>query len=219
LQDPKNSTVTFAKTFFWAANILGVHAPELYVRSDIPGSVVAVLPPASLAGQTVLTGFQPQELTFICGKHLATYRGEHYIRTLFPTQAELTIMLFAAVTLAAPNAPMPPDMAQQIRMTAQELARYIQPVQLEGLRSVVKRFIDEGAKANLKRWNYAVEMTAARAGMVLCGDLDICRKVLGAEQTRPGEPTAAEKMQSLLAYTVSEDYSRVREALGVTVSG
>jgi uncharacterized damage-inducible protein DinB len=46
---------------------------------------------------------QPQELTFICGKHLATYRGEHYIRTLFSTQAELTIMLFAAVTLAAPD--------------------------------------------------------------------------------------------------------------------
>ena len=88
---------------------------------------------------------------------------------------------------------------------------------LEGLRAVVKRFIDEGAKANLKRWNYAVEMTAARAGMVLCGDLDICRKVLSSEQTRPGEPTAAEKMQSLLAYSVSEDYTRVREALGVVV--
>ncbi len=221
LQDPKNSTVTFAKTFFWAANILGVHAPELYVRSDIPGSVVAVpmMPPASLAGQTVLTGFQPQELTFICGKHLASYRGEHYIRTLFPTQAELTIMLFAGVMLAAPNTPMPPDMAQQIRMTAQELGRYIQPVQLEGLRAVVKRFIDEGAKANMKRWNYAVEMTAARAGLVLCGDLDICKKVLSSEQTRPGEPTAAEKMQGLLAYSVSEDYGQVRRAIGVAITG
>jgi hypothetical protein len=221
LQDPKNSTVTFAKTFFWAANILGVHAPELYVRSDIPGSVVAVpmMPPASLAGQTVLTGFQPQELTFICGKHLASYRGEHYIRTLFPTQAELTIMLFAGVMLAAPNTPMPPDMAQQIRMTAQELGRYIQPVQLEGLRAVVKRFIDEGAKANMKRWNYAVEMTAARAGLVLCGDLDICKKVLSSEQTRPGEPTAAEKMQGLLAYSVSEDYGKVRRAIGVAITG
>ncbi len=220
LQDPKNSTVTFAKTFFWAANILGVHAPELYVRSDIPGSVVAVpmLPPASLAGQTVLTGFQPQELTFICGKHLAAYRGEHYIRTLFPTQAELTIMLFAGVMLSAPNTPMPPDMAQQIRMTAQELGRYIQPVQLEGLRAVVKRFIDEGAKANMKRWNFAVEMTAARAGLVLCGDLDICKKVLSSEQTRPGEPTAAEKMQGLLAYSVSEDYAQVRRALGVAIA-
>jgi tetratricopeptide (TPR) repeat protein len=220
LQDPKNSTVTFAKTFFWAANILGVHAPELYVRSDIPGSVVAVpmLPPASLAGQTVLTGFQPQELTFICGKHLAAYRGEHYIRTLFPTQAELTIMLFAGVMLSAPNTPMPPDMAQQIRMTAQELGRYIQPVQLEGLRTVVKRFIDEGAKANIKRWNFAVEMTAARAGFALSGDLEICKKVLSSEQTRPGEPTAAEKMQGLLAYSVSEDYSKVRQALGVAIS-
>jgi len=219
LQDPKNSTVTFAKTFFWAANILGVHAPELYVRSDIPGSVVAVLPPASLAGQTVLTGFQPQELTFICGKHLATYRGEHYIRTLFPTQAELTIMLFAAVTLAAPNAPMPPDMAQQIRMTAQELARYIQPVQLEGLRSVVKRFIDEGAKANLKRWNYAVEMTAARAGMVLCGDLDICRKVLAwpADVARLRQ-TAGEKAQllaDLLEGYVNIAISRGRQAMAL----
>ena len=155
LQDPKNSTVTFAKTFFWAASILGVHAPELYVRSDIPGSVLAVpmLPAASVAGQSVLTGFQPQELTFICGKHLASYRGEHYIRTLFSTQAELTVMLFAAVMLAAPHAPMPPDMAQQIRMTAQELARFMEPVQLEGLRAVVKRFIEDGAKANMKRWN------------------------------------------------------------------
>jgi tetratricopeptide (TPR) repeat protein len=220
LQDPKNSTVTFAKTFFWAASILGVHAPELYVRSDIPGSVVAVpmLPPASLAGQTVLTGFQPQELTFICGKHLASYRGEHYIRTLFPTQAELTIMLFAGVMLSAPNTPMPPDMAQQIRMTAQELGRFIQPVQLEGLRTVVKRFIDEGAKANIKRWNFAVEMTAARAGFALCGDLEICKKVLSSEQTRPGEPTAAEKMQGLLAYSVSEDYAKVRQALGVAIT-
>ncbi len=157
-QDPANSTVTFAKTFGWAAQVLGVPSPELYVRNDVPGSVVAVpaVPPASVAGQTVLTGFQPQELTFICGKHLAQYRGEHYIRTLFPTQAELTIMLFAGVMIAAPNTPMPQDTAKQIRATAQELAKYMQPVQMEGLRMVVKRFIEEGAKANIKRWNQAV---------------------------------------------------------------
>ena len=127
-------------------------------------------------------------------------------------------LLFAAVMLAAPHAPMPPDMAQQIRMTAQELARFMEPVQLEGLRAVVKRFIEDGAKANMKRWNFAVEMTAARAGLVLCGELDICKKVLSSEQTRPGEPTAAEKMQGLLAYSVSEDYGKVRQALGVTVT-
>ena len=54
---------------------------------------------------------------------------------------------------------------------------------------------------------------------MLCGDLDICKKVLSSEQTRPGETKAAEKMQGLLAYSVSEDYSKVRRALGVAVAG
>src|SRR5690606_32417302 len=177
------STVTFAKTFGWAAQVLGIQPPELYVRNDVPGAIVAVpaIPPASVAGQTVLTGFSPQELAFMCGKHLAYYRGEHYIRTLFPTQAELTVMLFAGVAIASPSTPMPQDMAAQIAATARELAKYMQPMQVEGLRMVVKRFIDEGAKANIKRWNQAVEVTACRAGLVVSGDLDIAKKILGAE--------------------------------------
>ncbi|HEY2406375.1 MAG TPA: tetratricopeptide repeat protein [Polyangiaceae bacterium] len=219
-QDPATSTVTFAKTFGWAAQVLGVQSPDLYVRNDVPGAIVAVpaAPPASVAGQTVLTGFQPQELTFMCGKHLSHYRGEHYIRTLFPTQAELTIMLFAGVMIAAPNTPMPQDMAAQIRATAQELAKYMQPVQLEGLRMVVKRFIDEGAKANIKRWNQAVELTACRAGMIVCGDLDISKKLIGAEAQLPGDLSAADKMKELLLYFVSEHYSEVRRALGIAIA-
>jgi tetratricopeptide (TPR) repeat protein len=37
-QDPATSTVTFARTFGWAAQVLGVPAPLLYVRSDIQGA-------------------------------------------------------------------------------------------------------------------------------------------------------------------------------------
>ncbi len=219
-QDPATSTVTFAKTFGWAAQVLGIQPPDLYVRNDVPGAIVAVpaSPPASVAGQTVLTGFQPQELTFMCGKHLSHYRGEHYIRTLFPTQAELTIMLFAGVMIASPNTPMPQDMAAQIRATAQELAKHIQPVQLEGLRMVVKRFIDEGAKANIKRWNQSVELTACRAGLIVSGDLEVAKKILSAEQQLPGDLSAADKMKELLLYSVSEEYSLVRKALGVAVA-
>jgi tetratricopeptide (TPR) repeat protein len=219
-QDPATSTVTFAKTFGWAAQVLGIQPPDLYVRNDVPGAIVAVpaAPPASVAGQTVLTGFQPQELTFMCGKHLSHYRGEHYIRTLFPTQAELTIMLFAGVMIAAPNTPMPQDMAAQIRATAQELAKHIQPVQLEGLRQVVKRFIEEGAKANIKRWNQAVELTACRAGLIVSGDLEVAKKILSAEQQLPGDLSPADKMKELLLYSVSEEYARVRQALGIAVA-
>jgi hypothetical protein len=219
-QEPASSTVTFAKTFGWAAQVLGIGCPELYVRNDVPGSVVAVpaIPPASVAGQTVLSGFTPQELAFLCGKHLAFYRGEHYIRTLFPTQAELTIMLFAGVMIAAPSTPMPPDIARQVQTTAQELAKFMEPVQLEGLRTVVKRFIEEGAKANIKRWSQAVELTACRAGLLVSGDLELAKKILAAEPTLPGDLTPAEKMKELLVFSVSEHYPALRKALGVNIA-
>ena len=219
-QDPASSTVTFAKTFGWAAQVLGIASPELYVRNDVPGSVVAVpaLPPASVAGQTVLSGFTPQELAFLCGKHLANYRGEHYIRTLFPTQAELTIMLFAGAMIAQPSTPMPPDIAKQVETTARELAKYMEPVQMEGLRTVVKRFLEEGAKANIRRWSHAVELTACRAGLLVSGDLEIAKKILAAEPTLPGDLTAAEKMKDLLVFSVSEQYAALRKALGVAIA-
>ena len=220
-QDPASSTVTFAKTFGWAGQVLGIANPELFVRNDVPGSVVAVpaIPPASVAGQTVLSGFTPQELAFLCGKHLASYRGEHYIRTLFPTQAELTIMLFAGVMIAAPNTPMPPDIAKQVETTARELAKYMEPVQMEGLRTVVKRFIEEGAKANIRRWSQAVELTACRAGLLVSGDLgDWRRRSLPPNRSVPGDLTPAEKMKELLVFSVSEHYTALRTALGIAIA-
>jgi hypothetical protein len=191
----------------------------LYVRSDVPGSVLAVpaAPPASIAGQTVLTGFKPEELTFICGKHLAGYRGENYIRNLFPTQAELTIMLFAGVMIANPGTPMPADMRQQIRTTAQELAKYMQPVQLEGLRMVVKRFLEEGAKANIKKWSQSSELTACRAGLLVSGDLAIAKKIISSEQQLPGDLSVGEKMRDLLLFSVSDEYAALRKALGIAI--
>src|SRR5262245_34843728 len=65
-QDPATPTIVFARTFGWAAQVLGLPCPLLYVRSDVPGALVAVPnePPASVAGQSMLTGFTPQELAF-----------------------------------------------------------------------------------------------------------------------------------------------------------
>ena len=133
----------------------GSPCPLLYVRSDVPGALVAVAnePPASVAGQTVLTGFSPQDLLFIVGKHLAMYRGEHYIKTLFPTVTELTVLLFAGIKLVAPETPVPAGHRQADHGDGADAPRASSsPMQLEGLRMVVKKFLAEGAKANIKRW-------------------------------------------------------------------
>jgi hypothetical protein len=40
----------------------------------------------------LLGGFSAEELAFIAGKHLAMYRGEHYIKLLFPSAEELRVI-------------------------------------------------------------------------------------------------------------------------------
>ena len=122
--------------------------PALYVRSDVPGALshVPIEPAASLAGQTVLTGFTPQDLLFIVGKHASYYRPEHYIRAIFPTVTELTVLFFAGIKLVAPEVPVPPELANQVVATAQSLARYMQPVQLEGLKLAALSFGKDVAK-------------------------------------------------------------------------
>jgi tetratricopeptide (TPR) repeat protein len=218
-QDPATSTVTFAKTFGWAAQVLGVATPELYVRNDVPGALIAVpsTPPASVAGQTVLTGFTPQELMFIVGKHLSGYRGEHYIKNLFPTLNELKVILFAGVKIVTPEFTVPGEMAQAVNATAMELLKHMQPVQRESLKIVVQRWMEDGAKADLKRWMQAIEITACRAGLLLCADLEIAKKIVAAEQQLPGDLPPAEKMKELLVFSVSEQYFAVRKTLGIAV--
>ena len=105
-QDPATSTVTFAKTFGWAAQVLGVPLPGALRPQRRAGRArrrCRQRRRRRVAGQTVLTGFTPQELTFIVGKHLSVYRGEHYIKNLFPTLTELKVILFAGIKIVMPD--------------------------------------------------------------------------------------------------------------------
>jgi golgin subfamily B member 1 len=217
-QDVATSTVTFARTFGWTAQVLGVPIPELYVRSDQPGGLttLAAEPRGSEAGRAVLSGFAPQELAFVCGKHLAGYRPELFIRNLFPAQSELTVMLFAGVMIAEPNTPMPPEVAANARVTAQALNQFLDAQARDYLKTVVKRFLQEGAKVNLKHWLAGAELTACRAALLVSGDLEIAKKIISGEPATP-ELAATDKMKDLLVFSVSEDYSALRRALGVNI--
>jgi len=218
-QDPATSTVTFAKTFGWAGQVLGIQLPALYVRNDVPGALIAVpsRPPSSVAGQSVLTGYTPQELTFIVGKHLSYYRGEHYIKNLFPTLGELKVVMFSAIKIIQPDFAVPAEMAQAVNTTASELVKYMQPVERDSLRLVVQKFIEDGAKADLKRWMQSVDVTAARAGLLLCADLEIAKKIIAAEPQLPGDLSPPEKLKELIVFSVSEQYLALRKALGIAI--
>jgi hypothetical protein len=62
----------------------------------------------------------------------------------------------------------------------------------------------------------AAELTACRAALVVCGDLEVAKKILSAEAATP-ELNAADKMKDLLVFTLSENYALLRRALGVEI--
>ena len=217
--DPNSSTITFASTLKFASDVLGVQLPALFVRKDVAEYVVQ-LPaavPTLVAGQLVLSGFNQQELLFISAKHLTPYRPEHLLRVLFPSQSELKVMLFAAIHLADPSIPMPADLAQQAQTAAQLLIPNMEAVHLDGLRRAVKEFIAAGAKANVKQWGQTVELTACRAGLLLCGDLEIAKKIIPQERQLPGDLPPAEKLKELIIFSASEQYFALRQSLGIQI--
>jgi tetratricopeptide (TPR) repeat protein len=218
-QDPQQSTLSFARAFWWAADRLGIRAPVLYARTDVGGGLVAVPnePPASVAGQGVLSGLGPLEQVFAAGQHLAMYRGEHYLKTLFQTQSELTVLLYASIALVTPQAPVPPEIVAQVQATAQGVAKFMQPLQLEQLKSAVKKFVEQGARANIKRWGQSVETTASRAGLLLAGDLEVAKKIIGSQPQLPGDLTPQERIKDLMLFAVSEPHFRLRKIVGLQI--
>lgn len=216
--DFRTSTIQFARTFGWSAQVLGMPIPELHIRNDQPTGVVALAtePRASEAGRGVLSGLSAPECAFVCGKHLAAYRPELYIRNLFPAQTELTVMLFAGVLIAEPNIPLPQELASNVRATAQALNHFLDAQSREMLSNFVRRFVDDGAKVNIKRWNRAAELTGGRAGLLLAGDLEVAKKVVSGEKATP-DLTATDKMKDLLVFSVGPEYAALRQALGVSI--
>jgi hypothetical protein len=216
-QDPKGSTVTLVKTFAWAADVFGIRCPELYVRSDLPGALVAVpmRPPASLAGSTVCSGLQPQELTFVVGKHMSFYRGEHYVKTLFPDVVELYALFCGALELVGVDAPSADAEVVRFRDL---LAKCVEQDRMGALRQAVHRWVKGRGPSDITRWSQAVELTACRAGLVLSGDLGAAWAMINAEPHVPGDLPVEEKVKDLFVFAVSAEYFALRTLLGIAIA-
>ena len=144
---------------------------------------------------------------------MSYYRNEHYIRVLLPTTQELTVMLLAAIKLVKSDQDVPPESAQAAQTLAPLLAQ--DPIAVEGLRKVVRYFLEQGGASNIKKWYQSVELTAARAGFLMCGDLEIARKMLALEPGLPGDLAPAEKLKDVVQFSMSETYFSLREGLGI----
>lgn len=214
-QDPALSTVSAVRALAWAAAVLGVGIPTVVVDPKCDGQFVhtPALPPMTLVASGALSGRAQQELAFLAGRHLTMYRAEHYVRALFPSVPDLEDLFLAALTLGNPALPLAADVKQRAVPIASALEPLLQPTQIDALRAHLLRFVEEGGRTNLQRWGAAVDKTACRAGLLLCGDLTTAAELLKAEEGPSGE-----LLRDLIAFATSAAHAKLRQQLGISLA-
>lgn len=211
-QDPTQATVTAVRAVPWAAAILGLACPNVFLEKDrdtgyehLPG-----VPPCTAIGRRVLSGKTQLEHAFLVGRHLTWYRQELYVKTLFSAVPDLEDLFLAALTIGNPGLPIAEDMKRRVTPIAQAIQPLLDAQQLDSLRGCFLRFVEEGGRTNLQRWSAAADKTAARAGLLLCGDLNTALSLLESEEGRLGELG-----KDLLWFSASDRYGKLRRQLGL----
>ncbi|MEM9069478.1 MAG: tetratricopeptide repeat protein [Myxococcota bacterium] len=216
--DPASSTVTFARTFGFVLQVLNIPTqPRLFLQQQSAGGLAHLPgsnPPAVIAGSTLLSGYSPQDLMFVIGRFLTYYLSEHFVRTLFSSHTELRMLLLAALRISGVGPADP-----QVDQWAGQIAPNMNPAQTDGLRAVCRKFVeDKGGRADIKVWMQSAELSAIRAGFLVCNDLEVARRMI---QALPPEGSIdlppKDKLKELVLFSVSESYFKLREALGIQI--
>jgi tetratricopeptide (TPR) repeat protein len=214
----KASTASVVRTFVWAARALGIALPDLYLREDVPSGIAAVpaATPGAALGPQVRSGMTVQQLAFLTGRHLTYYRPEHYALVFFPTLADLSSLVLAAVRLVIPGISVPPPSDGESRVGV-DLGSRLSAEKKTALEDAVARLDKRGGKLDLLAWIRHVELTAARAGLMLAGDLRVPMRILKEETRVIGELSTETKRGDLLAFCASDAYGKLRERMGVAI--
>ncbi|HEY8078277.1 MAG TPA: hypothetical protein VIF62_29315, partial [Labilithrix sp.] len=83
------------------------------------------------------------------------------------------------------------------------------------LEKVVARLEARGGKMDLLAWIRHVELTAARAGVLLAGDLRVAMRLIKSESRGIGELSVEAKRGDLLAFMSSHAARELRQRMGV----
>jgi tetratricopeptide (TPR) repeat protein len=197
-----------------AAEVLACTMPALH-GTPVPGplftTVLAQVPTISISLATSST-VSNELLNFLATKRLAEQQPALRARSLFPSVQELKQLFFTTTQLATtgPTSMMRPgwDGGLGAVMTPDERA---------ALRGLVAGVATSGQKLDVKRWLQLAEVTAMRAGLLVCGSVLTAQRAMGLEPRMPDDLGTQAWLAELGLYAVSEQYFELRETIHVAI--
>ena len=198
-----------------ACEILGFPTPSLHPRKG--QTVPLTLAPAKNAMFVSLEACEAlptDALAFVVGKRLAEMRPELTARAACPSVSELRGLLQVAVQLAEPTVAMPSTgNAAFDRALSQSITRE----ELFGLRGAIAAAKAQGSPLDVVRWANLADVSAARVGLLLSGRIDAARRGMASDPQVPGDLAPRDKLSELLTFSVSDEYTELRQAIGMGV--
>ena len=222
---PLPGDLLFSKVFDYAAKVLGVTVPEVFLVNDGKTSDIQfanlmekdLLVPSVVVRPNLMQNKGERELAFLAARRLAYMRPEYFLKLALPSNTDLKAAMLAAIVLVQPRFPVPPDIVPMVQAYVPEIQRRVQPQMQEQLGQVVARFMKDAPEINLAQWGFTVDYAAARAGFLISGDLETAARVVSSEPTVVGGPQVNNKVADLVLYSISEEYFAARQALGLGI--
>jgi hypothetical protein len=209
----------------YACAVLSVARPALYVEPKRTGldllNIVehGLLVPAMVVGGDFLQPRAERELAFLLGRRLAMLRFEHMV--LWPqvvsSAAELRALAFAVAKFFQP-AFEPPGEAGAVKAMLQVLQKTLPLHAHEPLMQVLPALMNDPAALDAAPWATGAQLTANRAGLVVCGDLLTATRLVGEDPGGKGLGTE-EAVADLIRWSVSPEHLAIREQLGLAIEG
>jgi tetratricopeptide (TPR) repeat protein len=222
-----------ARMVKYTAGVLGVELdPQLYLVNGGEGGIRVAntaergkLAPALLVGAGEVDRMEERELAFELGKRLAYLRPDRYVSYAMTTLATLESAFSGALAAAGVRSadevgPEAVRMADQLAQSVPEqvliqvavIARQMKAAKAPKAASGANGEVRNGAIAS---WRNTTDLTANRAGLILCNDLEVAARRVAVESGGFSTLPAKDRLRDLLAYSVSEGYFAVRRHLGL----
>lgn len=215
--DLAGSMLFFVNMYKYVARTLGMDALRLF-KSDQGGrlQLVSTEPPGIVAGEAVFRERPKKELWFSIAKAMAFARPELKLARLMPHD-QLDVVFQAACSLGTSRfvVTADPHLVEKLKHQLEQVLP--EKTRTQTLKKLARAYCDVQQAGDVRAYMDGAELTSNRVGALLAGDLEIVRKMVQAEKAQVSKLRDEAKVKDLVLFIVSEDYTVLRQQLGLSV--
>jgi hypothetical protein len=216
------SPTPIARYLAHACQVLDAPVPDLYIREDELGGFTVdtladgdganrTIHPSVLAGRDAVAETGEAGLKFRTGRVIARAKPEHILSAIL-TSPGLRNTVWGAVAATNPEAKVPTDCKSEAAAYAEVMQKFLQASRLDQVRQIAGKIVRSG-DVDARPWFSAMAYTTARAGFVVCDNLEVAAAILTREGDDGNPVSAKDRVRDLVAFSVSEGYMRIRKDL------